>query len=301
MGKILVIGSINQDITVHMEKLPMPGETVIASQLKSSLGGKGANQAVTAARMGAEVAFIGAIGKEKSADEILDVLNKDKIDTHGIERLDTPTGSAYISIDETAENNIIVYPGANFKITKEQLLKHEALFQEADYCLLQFEIPMDIIEETINLCKKHKVKVVLNPAPFNTDFEPKLLEDVDFFIPNETEFLQIVGADLNQVYDLEYFKAKGQEFVEEYDLTLIITLGSQGALVIKDEWTLVPAYKTKAVDTTAAGDSFIGSFLAALSTGKNEFEALDFAAKVASKTISRYGAISAIPYKKEIK
>lgn len=300
MGKILVVGSINQDITLHMEKLPMPGETVIASDLKSSLGGKGANQAVAAARMGADVSFIGAIGKEKSADEVIDILTEDRIDVSGIERLDTNTGTAYISIDGTAENNIIVYPGANFAITKEHLHKNIHLFKSAKYCLLQLEIPMDIIKETILLCEKHEVKVVLNPAPYNADFDNKLLSSIDFFVPNETEFLQTINADASEKHDLEYFKTKGNEFVDKYGLTLIITLGSQGALVINEETKLIPAHVTIPVDTTAAGDSFIGSFLAALSSGQSKYEALDFGAKVASKTISRYGAISAIPYKEEI-
>ena len=300
MGKILVVGSINQDITLHMDKLPMPGETVIASKIKTSLGGKGANQAVAASRMGADVAFIGAIGQETSADEIIKTLLEDHIDVSGIERTETKTGSAYISIDDTAENNIIVYPGANFAITKEHLYKNENLFKEADYCLLQFEIPMDIIKETIMLCKKHEVKVLLNPAPFNAGFDKELLSEVDFFIPNETEFLQINGDDLSGDYDLDYFKRKGNEFVAKYDLTLIITLGSQGALVINKESKLIPAFPTVPVDTTAAGDSFIGSFLAALSSGQDKYHALEFGAKVASKTISRYGAISAIPYKDEI-
>ena len=128
MKKILVVGSINQDITLHMDKLPIPGETVIASDLKSSLGGKGANQAIAASRMGADVAFIGAIGQEKGADSIIDIFSNDNVLTKGIQRLKENTGTAYISIDKQAENNIIVYPGANFALTKEHLHLNKDLF-----------------------------------------------------------------------------------------------------------------------------------------------------------------------------
>lgn len=301
MAKILVVGSINQDITLHMEKLALPGETVIATELMSSLGGKGANQAVAASRMGADVAFIGAIGKEKGADSIIDILTADNIDVSGIQRVDTTTGTAYISIDKDAENNIIVFPGANFAIEKSHLQENIHLFEDADYCLIQLEVPIDIIKETIRLAKASNVKILLNPAPYNKGLDDEILSNVDYFIPNETEFIQTINEDLSVKYDLDWFEAKGKEFVSKYDLTLIITLGSQGALVIRDETKLIPAHKTKAIDTTAAGDSFIGGFLSALASGQSEYEALDFGARVASITISRYGAISAIPYKHEVK
>lgn len=301
MQNILVVGSINQDVTLHMNKLPVAGETVIASDLKTSLGGKGANQAVAASRMGANVAFIGAIGSEKGADTIIDIFTKDKIDVAGIDRVEVNTGTAYISIDTHAENNIIVYPGANFEITKDHLHKNKELFKKADYCLLQLEIPMDMIKETIALCKEYDVKIILNPAPYNKEVDDEILSSIDYYIPNETEFIQTIEDDVLGLRDLDWFKAKGEEFVSKYNLTLIITLGSQGALVIDDQTQLIPAHKTIPVDTTAAGDSFIGGFLAALASGQNKYDALDFGARVASVTISRYGAISAIPYKEEIK
>lgn len=301
MQNILVVGSINQDVTLHMNKLPVAGETVIASDLKTSLGGKGANQAVAASRMGANVAFIGAIGSEKGADTIIDIFTKDKIDVAGIDRVEVNTGTAYISIDSHAENNIIVYPGANFEITKDHLHKNKELFKKADYCLLQLEIPMDMIKETIALCKEYGVKIILNPAPYNKEVDDEILSSIDYYIPNETEFIQTIEDDVLGIRDLDWFKAKGEEFVSKYNLTLIITLGSQGALVIDDQTQLIPSHKTVPVDTTAAGDSFIGGFLAALASGQNKYDALDFGARVASVTISRYGAISAIPYKEEIK
>lgn len=300
MKKILVVGSINQDITLHMDKLPIPGETVIASDLKSSLGGKGANQAIAASRMGADVAFIGAIGKEKGADSIIDIFSNDNVLTKGIQRLKENTGTAYISIDKQAENNIIVYPGANFALTKEHLHLNKDLFEAADYCLIQLEIPIDIIKETIALSKEHNCKILLNPAPYNIGVDDYILSNIDYYIPNETEFLQTIQEDLNGNYDIEWFKEKGIQFANKYNLTLIITLGSQGALVIDDQCKLIPAHKTVPVDTTAAGDSFIGGFLAALANGVSQYDALDFGARVASLTISRYGAISAIPYKEEI-
>ncbi len=301
MKKILVVGSINQDVTLQMKNLPSPGETVIAQTLKTSLGGKGANQAVAASRMGGDVSFLGAIGSDKGSDYIIQQLKDDQINTDGIARLIESTGSAYISIDENAENNIVVYPGANFSIKSEHLYNNEQLFIESDYCLLQLEIPIEVIKETLKICHKHGVKVILNPAPYNDLIDSEIFNSVDYYIPNEIEFLDTIGASTDKSYDLDWIKIKAKEFSEDYDLTLIITLGSRGALLVEEgNTTLIPVHKTTPVDTTAAGDTFIGAFLADLSKGETLYDSLVFGSKVASVTISRYGAISAIPYRKEI-
>lgn len=301
MKKILVVGSINEDITLHMKKLPLPGETVIANDFDTSLGGKGCNQAVAAARIGGEVSFIGAVGSKKSDDEILELLEKDGINTSGIARLETNTGSAYITIDEDAENSIIVYPGANFEITKDHLHANEELFIESDYCLLQLEVPMDIIRETLKLCDKHGVKVILNPAPYNDDVDDEILSKVDFYIPNQTEFLQTVKADTQTEYDIDWYITEGEKFAAKHNLSLVITLGKDGSILIKDNGVVrIPVFKTTAVDTTAAGDSFIGGFLATLSKGESIVDSLTKGSKVASITISRKGAIKAIPHLSEL-
>lgn len=302
MKKILVVGSINQDITLQMKNLPLPGETLIAKDLKTSLGGKGANQAVAAGRMGADVSFLGAIGTDKGSDSIIDILVNDNINTKGIARLDVNTGSAYIFIDDTAENSIIVYPGANFEFTKQHLIDNVDLFEECDYCLLQLEVPMDIIRETIKLCKEYGVKVILNPAPYNDDVDDEILKNIDYYIPNELEFLDTIKEDTGVEHDLDWIEEKGKDFALAYDLTLVITLGGRGAMLFEDnQATLIPVQKTTPVDTTAAGDSFIGGFLAALSTGQELKDSLVYGSKVAAITISRYGAISAIPHQEEIK
>lgn len=302
MKNILVVGSINNDITLHMENLPLPGETVIAHDLKTSLGGKGANQAVAAARMGAPVHFIGAIGNDLGSQTIIEQLNSDHINTTGIDRVDINTGTAYISIDSHAENNIIVYPGANFAITKEHLEANTELFEKSDYCLLQLEIPLDIIKETIRLCKEHDVKVILNPAPYHDGIDEEMLKNVDYYIPNEIEFLATLKLDTTQSHPLGWIEVKALEFVKKHNLILIVTLGGRGALLVQEEQaTLIPAQKMVPIDTTAAGDSFIGGFLAALSQGQDIVESLKLGSRVAAITISRYGAISAIPYKEELK
>lgn len=302
MKNILVVGSINNDITLHMENLPLPGETVIAHDLKTSLGGKGANQAVAAARMGAPVHFIGAIGNDLGSQTIIEQLNSDHINTTGIDRVDINTGTAYISIDSHAENNIIVYPGANFAIIKEHLEANTELFEKSDYCLLQLEIPLDIIKETIRLCKEHDVKVILNPAPYHDGIDEEMLKNVDYYIPNEIEFLATLKLDTTQSHPLGWIEVKALEFVKKHNLILIVTLGGRGALLVQEEQaTLIPAQKMVPIDTTAAGDSFIGGFLAALSQGQDIVESLKLGSRVAAITISRYGAISAIPYKEELK
>lgn len=302
MKKILVIGSINQDITLQMEKLPLPGETVMANSIQTSIGGKGANQAVAASRMGAHVSFIGAVGTGESSDKIVKSLKEDGINCEGILNTEENTGTAYISLDKDAENNIIVYPGANYAITKELLYNNIHLFEESDYCLLQLEIPMDIIVEAIKICNENNVEVVLNPAPYHDEINEDILNNISYYIPNEVEFLSTIGINSKENHDLEWFEKEGLKFADKYQLNLVITLGSRGSMLIQDSKVeYINAQKVNAVDTTAAGDSFIGGFLAALSQGNEIVDSLNFGSKVAGLTVSRYGAISAIPYIDEIK
>ncbi len=302
MSKIIVVGSINQDITLFMENIPVAGETVIANDLSTSLGGKGANQAVTIARMGGDISFVGAVGNDKASEEIIKKLEEENINIIGIMRSELNTGSAYISIDEKGNNSIIVYPGANFAITTEHLYKNIQLFKEAEYCLLQLEIPMMIIKKVIKICQENNVKVFLNPAPYNKEIDNYILENIDFYIPNESEFLHTIGYDVNLEYDLNFYKEKGLEFSNKYSLDLIITLGSRGSMLITDnEITIIPAKDVIPIDTTAAGDSFIGGFLAGLSKENEMKKSLEFATNVAALTITRVGAISALPYLNELK
>ena len=302
MKKILVIGSINKDISLYVKSLPSLGETILANNMKESFGGKGANQAMTIAKMNGHVSFAGAVGDDLVGDEIIKFMKKEGVDTSAIKRSKLPTGTAMITVDENSDNNIIVYPGANYSITKEDIDDIDNLINESDFILMQFEIPMETIEYVIEKASEKGKYIILNPAPYSQDFNKELLKKVDLFIPNETEFLELMGKDTKDNHDIDWYKNEAKEFYDKYNTDLIITLGSSGSLYHgKNENFLVEAKKVKAVDSTAAGDSYIGSLVYSLSTNKSLQESMKFASKVAAITISRKGAMGAIPYIDEIK
>ena len=302
MKKILVIGSINKDISLYVKSLPSLGETILADNKKESFGGKGANQAMTIAKMNGYVSFAGAVGDDLVGEEIINFMKKEGVDTSAIKRSKLPTGTALITVDENSDNNIIVYPGANYSITKDGIDDIDNLIDKSDFILMQFEIPMETIEYVIEKASEKGKYIILNPAPYNQDFNKELLKKVDLFIPNETEFLELMGKDTKDNHDIDWYKNEAKEFYDKYNTDLIITLGSLGSLYYgKDENFLVEANKVKALDSTAAGDSYIGSLVYSLSTNKSLQESMKFASKVASITISRKGAMEAIPYIDEIK
>lgn len=302
MKKILVIGSINKDISLYVKSLPSLGETLLANNMKESFGGKGANQAVTIAKMNGNVSFAGAVGDDLVGEEIISFMKKEGVDTSAIKRSKLPTGTALITVDENSDNNIIVYPGANYSITKEDIDDIDNLIDESDFILMQFEIPMETIEYVIEKAREKEKYIILNPAPYSQDFNKELLKKVDLFIPNETEFLELMGKDTKDNHDIDWYKGAAKEFYDKYKTGLIITLGSLGSLYYgENESFLVEANKVKAVDSTAAGDSYIGALVYSLSINKTLKESMTFASKVAAITISRKGAMEAIPYIDEIK
>ncbi len=301
MKKILVIGSINKDISLYVKSLPSLGETILANNMKESFGGKGANQAMTIAKMKGDISFAGAVGDDLVGDEIIKFMKKEGIDTAAIKRSKLPTGTAMITVDDNSDNNIIVYPGANYSITKEDIDDIDNLIDKSDFILMQFEIPMETIEYVIEKASEKGKYIILNPAPYNQDFNKELLKKVDLFIPNETEFLELMGKNTKDNHYIDWYKNEAKEFYDKYNTDLIITLGSLGSLYHgKDESFLVEANKVKAVDSTAAGDSYIGSLVYSLSINKSLQESMKFASKVAAITISRKGAMEAIPYIDEI-
>lgn len=302
MKKILVIGSINKDISLYVKSLPSLGETILANNMKESFGGKGANQAMTISKMNGHVSFAGAVGDDLVGDEVIKIMKKAGIDTSAINRSKLPTGTALITVDENSDNNIIVYPGANYSITKEDIDDIDNLIDESDFILMQFEIPMETIEYVIEKASEKEKYIILNPAPYSADFNKELLKKVDLFIPNETEFLELIAKEPKDKQDIAWFKAEAKEFYDKYNTDLIITLGSLGSLYYgENENFLVEANKVKAVDSTAAGDSYIGALVYSLSVDKSLKESMAFASKVAAITISKKGAMEAIPYIDEIK
>lgn len=292
MLKILVIGSINMDYVCTVDELPKKGETLLSNGFVDSGGGKGANQAVAARRLGAEVAMIGAVGKDVSGDKLIDSLRKEGINVDYIKRVDIPTGNAIVTVDKNGDNTIVVYSGANFQVDEELINSYEAVIEDNDFIILQLEIPMNTVLYSAKLAKKHGKKVVLNPAPAK-ELPKEIYEYIDYITPNETELARITGID-----DV---KLASKELINRGAKNVVVTLGEKGSYYLGDGELEVESFKIEAVDTTAAGDSFNGALAVALGEGKSIEEALKYANAVGALTTTKIGAQVSLPYKEEVK
>ncbi|WP_320045902.1 ribokinase [uncultured Ilyobacter sp.] len=298
MGKILVVGSINMDLVTRASKSPKIGETVLGEDFKQIPGGKGANQAVAMARLGSDVAMIGMVGEDSFGDTLLSVIKKDGVDISGVGRCkDRSTGIATIVVDDDANNSIIVVPGANFEIKKEDIDANIKLYENSEIVVHQLETPLDIVEYSLKISKKLGKTTILNPAPAKA-MSDEIIKNVDYLIPNETELELLAGVPVKTKEDIlkacRKIMAKGVK-------KLIVTLGSRGAIYVDSEVSReFGVYKVNAVDTTAAGDSFIGGLTAALSKGEPLEKAMDFAAKVGAITVTREGAQTSLPTLDEV-
>ncbi len=299
-NKIVVVGSINVDRTLHIQQIPKPGETVRVRDITQAPGGKGANQAVSAKRSGSEVTFIGAIGKDENGKFMLATLSKEGINIDHITSFaDEKTGNATIMLSDAGQNSILMYPGANNKISHSQINSAAAVLKSSNFIVANFETTQEAIIDSFKLAKGKNVKTILNPAPASKINE-KLYGITDVIAPNETESEVITGIHISDKDSLEktgkYFRNKG------IPVTLI-TLGSKGVFLSTPNITkLIPAYKVKAKDTTAAGDTFIGALAAELKTDFSNIEdAIKYAQQASSITVQRYGAIPSIPTRQEIK
>ncbi len=294
-AKITVLGSYNTDITLNVPHLPADGETVFGTQMKYNPGGKGSNQAVTAHRAGADVTFIAKVGCDGMEKVGFELYEKTGLPTDNIIRDETAsTGVAAIEVDNvTAQNRIIVVPGANMRITAGEVREREDIIANSDILLLQLETGREAIIEAVKIAKAHKVTVVLNPAPFS-DVVFDIIKDVDYITPNETEADMIApGHDGN-------FQWAASDIIGMGCKNVIITIGRQGSYYkgVKGEF-VVPARQVKAVDTTGAGDAYNGAFCTALGEGKSVKEAMTFASAFASLSVTRPGAASSMPTKEE--
>lgn len=294
---ILVIGSSNTDLVVNASKLPRPGETVLGGEFFVNPGGKGANQAVGAARAGKNVTFCCMTGKDDYGKAAKALFDKEGIDTSYIfSTPDKPSGVALITVDKNAENCIVVASGANLEIKPSDIDKIKD-FKDYDIVLAQLEIPMATVQHIGELAKKNGVKFVLNPAPAQK-LPASLLSCVDIITPNETEAEILTGIKVTDDNSaVEAAKALCALGIKD----VIITMGSRGALLYSGgKAEFVPAFKVKAVDTTAAGDIFNGALCVALSEGKTLREAIVFASAASSISVTRSGAQASAPYRKEI-
>lgn len=300
MNKVTVIGSINYDTNLRVKQMVKPGETIHAKEHYSAAGGKGANQAVAAARSGCNVSFIGAVGDDAPGKEMLRLLKQEGIDTSGVKVINNEsTGQAFISVDDDGQNAITIYSGANYGFDASDVEQKCNLFNQSNYVLAQFETPVEATIKGFEIAHAEGVKTILNPAPAMTEIPAALLKLTDVITPNETEAATITGV---QVRDEESAKKAADKLHALGVEAVIITIGSKGAFYdYNGQSELVPAFKVKAVDTTAAGDTFIGAMTSILKPDfSNLKEAIVFANKASSLTVQSYGAQPSIPYKKAI-
>ena len=302
MNKVCVLGSMNMDLVVKVNDIPRVGETILSKSFEKIAGGKGANQAVAAKRCGAEVAMIAKIGKDENGEILKDKLKEDNIDVKYVfEDKNESTGMAFIMVNENGNNSIIVVAGSNMTINKEDIEASLEKIEESDILIAQFETSEEMTLEAFKKAKEFGKVTILNPAPAKKINE-ELLKVTDIIVPNETEVEVLTGITIEILEDAN--KA-GQVFLEKGVKFVVITLGDKGAAVIgKDFCKLVPSYKVNAIDTTAAGDSFIGGLSSKLDFRNINKEtligAVNFGNKVSSISVQRKGAQPSIPYLKEI-
>lgn len=301
MNTITVIGSINLDTTLRVKQMPKPGETMHTKELFTSGGGKGANQAVAANRSGAKTSFIGAVGNDGTGKIMLEILEKEKINVDAVAMLENQaTGQAFIVVDDQGENSIMIHAGANNEFDGNHVSKYKILIKESDFLISQFESAMGSTLAAFEIANKIGVKTILNPAPAVEKIPEELFLATDMIVPNETETEILTGI---KVIDENSLNLAAKKFHELGITAVIITLGSKGAFYsYKEKTGIVPAFKVKAVDTTAAGDTFIGAMSSILSTDfENLEEAIIYGNKASSLAVQRFGAQPSIPFKEEIK
>lgn len=300
MGKkILVIGSLNMDMVIPVKELPQKGETILGGSPAHIPGGKGANQACAAGKLGGAVTMLGKVGQDGMGRALKENLAAAGVEVSHVEETpDAPTGMAVIYVGETGSNSIVVIPGANGLCDAAFIEANEELIAAHDIIVLQLEIPYDGVFRAIQLAKKHGRLVVLNPAPAPDSLPPEVIASLDYFTPNETEMARIAGLPVGGV---EEAIAAGKKLVEAGVGTVLATLGEAGALLVtKETAQVLPTLRVQAVDTTAAGDTFNGAFVTALAEGMSQEEAIAFGNKAASISVTRKGAQTSIPSREEV-
>ncbi|MEZ3437144.1 MAG: ribokinase [Lachnospiraceae bacterium] len=291
MGKIGVVGSINMDMTVKAERIPLKGETLKGEDLRYIPGGKGANQAVAMAKLGAEVEMFGCVGDDAAGESLVKNLGENGVLTKCIKTVaGVPTGLAMITVGEN-DNTIIVVAGTNNHVDIDYVNEVKDSILECEIVLLQHEIPQETIEYVVELCAKNGVKVVLNPGPARP-VKQEILENVTYLTPNEHEAVILFGEDISF-----------EDMMKKYPEKLVITQGSRGVSTClkSGEIVLVPARKAEVVDTTGAGDTLNGAFTVAVMEGRSITDALAFANTAAGLSTEKFGAQGGMPTYDEVK
>ncbi|GAC1513768.1 MAG: ribokinase [Chloroflexota bacterium] len=288
---ITIIGSANMDAIAHVASLPQPGETVLAHAMSRLAGGKGANQAVAAARAGSETWFIGRLGQDTYGRELRASLEKAGVITdHLIIDPENPTGMAMITVDAHGENSIVVIPGANGRLSVQDIERTAPIIRQSSVVVAQLEISMETVQRAAEIARDAGATFVLNPAPARP-LNPELLRLVDVLIPNEDELARLSG--LGSPIDAG---ASAHLMLDTGISTIVVTRGSEGALVVtRDGVSEIPAFNARAIDTTGAGDAFVGNLAHGMDVGLSLVDAARFASAAAALSVQHEGAQDAMP------
>ena len=294
--KIIVIGSMNADLVIHSPQMPNLGETLTGSNFQINAGGKGLNQAVAIAKLGGDVSFLGAVGNDANGQLLLNELKNSNVDFKGFKTEEATTGIAMITVVD-GNNFIILDAGANDKLTPEIISNYRDLIGKSDYCVMQLEIPVETVLKVCEIAKNSDTKIILNPAP-HKELPVSVFSKIDYIIPNEHEAHDLTGIYPDNKENTRKVILKLKQMGVE---NVIITLGERGCVYnLGDEIVFKSALKTNVVDTTSAGDTFVGALVSRLSQNEMLTDSIEFATKASAITVSREGASKSIPYANEI-
>lgn len=299
MKKIVVIGSLNMDCVIETPHMPNAGETISGRSISLIPGGKGANQAYAVGILGGNVAMIGAVGDDGFGKTLKGSLDHVGVDTSSIPVIQgETTGQAFITVDDQGENAIIIIAGTNGLVKKELVQKYQKQIEDSDIVIMQLEIPLETVQYVKDLAVSLGKTVILDPAPAIGNLPEGFFEHVDYIKPNETELEILTGTKMETQEELT---VGARKLLSHGVKNVIVSLGEKGCLLVSEkEETFFPAQKVKALDTTAAGDSFTAAFALALSEGKSCHEAIRFGQKVSSVAVTRKGAQTSIPTREEV-
>lgn len=300
-AKITVVGSINIDFVLKVPHLPVPGETLVGEDFELIPGGKGANQAVGAVRLGAEVAMVGCIGDDPFGSQLKEGLAKEGILTeHVYSTIGISSGMALITVAENGDNTIVLAPGANMRVSRDNVYAAHDIVANCDVLLLQLEIPLDVVEVAAGGARSHNHCVILNPAPA-MDVGLEILRLADYLIPNEVEAAALTDHEVIDLASAERAATALQEMCG--GAVIVLTMGSRGALLLRNSekpvW--VPTPSVNVVDTTAAGDAFVAGMAVALAEGKSDLEAVRWGCSAGALAVTRLGAQPSLPTRKEVR
>lgn len=301
MAKVVVVGSSNTDMVVQVPHIPAPGETVLGGEFIMAAGGKGANQAVAAARLGAQVTLVARVGRDVFGERALAGFRQEGIDIQHIAvDPEAASGVALIFVDASGENSIAVAPGANERLTPQDVQQAKEVIEAADVLLLQLETPLETVRQAAEIAQRAGVRVVLNPAPARP-LPADVLALVDVLTPNEGEVSLLARRQIAQTTTLADAEASARCLIEQGVKVVIVTLGARGALIVTPGFQqLVPGFAVDVVDTTAAGDAFNGGLAVALADGKSLAEAVRFANACGALAATKMGAQPSLPTANEV-